>query len=259
MYGKRKRSQKCRPAKRYRASSGRSPYFIPGGNRGASGSRRTRSTRTSTSLWRSLPNVPDTLGIQVRTYVQLTFTSPVGATTNGQWPINDITDPFGTSSVHTNPTLNNFATMYQRATVMSAKLDFKWHPDSGNGNVCAVWGVYFTNQDTGRPTITNSNENIVPEATRSLFYPLPTLGGFNGKANFRKYVSCSSVAGLSAGDYSADPNFWNLGSGTAWSTSPTNRVFASVTMRANDKTNACVYYCLVTMTQYVLLSNRVFA
>lgn len=259
MYGKRKRSQKFRRVKRYRPSASRTPYYVEGGGRGAAGSRRSGQNRTTTSLWRSLPNVPDTLGIQVRTYVQLTFTSTTGSTTNGQWPLDSITNPFGTSSAHTNPTLNNLATIYGRAQVMAAKMDFKWHPDSGNGNVSAVWGMYFTGQDTGRPIITNSNENIVPEASRQLFYPLPTLGGFNAKSNFRKYVSLSSALGLSTEQYQAHPDYINYGTGSTWGTGPNKHVMVSVTMRANDKINACIYYCLVTMTQYVVLSNRVFA
>jgi len=257
MYGKRKRSQKRSYSKRRRTGFAGNPsyYLVPGVRRNAA-SHRSGQRRTVTSVFRSLPNMPDTLGVQIRTYIQATWDCKAGAVVQAQFGLNALVNPFSTASAHTNPTINNLALFYSTACVTAASLEIKWSPDSGNGNVSGLWGYYATPANHA-PTLGGTNVNIVEESSRCQWSPLPSIGGFNAKANFRKYFNMANIVGLSTTEYQADHQYQCLNSGTAWATDPTGGlIIANIYFQSNDLTNACKYYSHVLLTQYVVLTAK---
>lgn len=253
---KRKRSQKGRSGKRRRVGFAGNPsyYLVPGARRSAA-SHRSGQSRTTTALFRSLPNMPDTVGIKIRTYVQLTWNCVAGAVVAAKFALNDIKNPFGASSTHTNPTINNLALLYGTAVVTAAALEFKWSPDSGNGNVSGMWGMYATPSSLA-PTLTGSNVNIVEESSRCVWNPLPTIGGFGGKSTFRKYFNMASIVGVSTAEYQANHLHQNYVTGTSWASSPGELILASCYFQSNDLTNNCKYFSHIVLTQYVVLQSR---
>jgi len=257
---KRKHPSTFRRAKRFKGGIGgptTSPYYLSRGSRRDASSRRSGQARTVTALFRSLPNTPDVLGIQIRTWANLSWNSTAGAIVTTQFKLSDITNVFGTGSAHTNPTINNFATMYSKAQVMAAKIEIKWAPDSGNGNVSSWFGAFAT-PGRNATALTAVNVNIVPEASRTMWATLPTLGGHDGKANFRKYFSLANIQGLTPADYATDSQYSCTSNGTSWNSALAagSETLLNTFMQPIDLTNNCKYFSFITITQWVLLSLK---